>query len=127
MPTLAVVRLGGGPEGSIADGFSYVQSLSVLLTTESLLLAVLGLAVTLGTPNPAIIRGTLVPPFFVGVSATILIFIVGIGAAFAWVAIFLAPFPRTPSTVVIAVCIAIVIVAEPLFAALLASGLRTKT
>lgn len=115
----------GLANGSTSD-LGPVDALSTLLTTESLLLAVVGVAVTLATPgqvrNP---RLPVRPGVLAGIAVGVLS-LVGVGAVFAWGQIYLGGALRPLPDLVIAVALLVAIVAEPVLAVLLALGIRKR-
>jgi hypothetical protein len=130
--TAAVVTLSNSPRceleclHQVAYGFSDVDALTALLTVESLLLAVLALAVTIGTPDGRRVRKQLLPAKVVGWATVALTSLLAAAGVCAWLKIFGPDFPRDLPGRAIACSLLIAIVGEPLLAAVLAVGLHTE-
>jgi hypothetical protein len=108
------------------SGLAPVDALTTLLTTESLLLVVVGFAITFAAPGQNRVPNL---PISAKCLATIAVFVlaaVGAGAGIAWSELFLPKFPSDPSNQVIACSLLLAIAAEPILAALLALGMRAK-
>jgi hypothetical protein len=105
---------------------SPVDALTTLLTTESLLLAVVGLAVTLGAPGGRRVPRLPVRATYLAGAAVVVLAAVGAGAGFAWAELFLPTFPQGSGDRVIACTLLLAIASEPILAALLALGMRAE-
>ncbi|MDF2146759.1 hypothetical protein [Knoellia sp. p5-6-4] len=107
------------------QSLTYVQALPVLLTVEGFLLAVISLAVTLGTPGRRRPAGTPIPPSAIAWCAAGLAIVVAVGALSAWLGMYTGdtwlPFPQ----LVIAASLLLAVVAQPVIAVLMAMGLRS--
>jgi hypothetical protein len=105
-------------------GLSAAHSLPVLLTTESLLFAAFGVSVGLTTP----VEGGRPPIIASGVLAAliaVIIWVVAIGAAAAWISVYTSPGPCGFSETIQALCLAAGIAMQPLVAAVIAWNIRT--
>lgn len=101
------------------------QLLTTLLATESFLLAVVGLAVSLSTPVKGGTRNLIGSPNILAWLASGLLTLIAAGAGLAWYDIYIdrcgpLPFPQP----VIAGLLIVVIVLQPVFALMVASGTR---
>lgn len=106
---------------------SPVDALTILLTAESLLLAVVGIAVTFAITPGSRVRWLPVPLSVVAFGAVAVLALAGVGAGFAWAAIYLPHFPHPGQDRVIAIAILSTISMEPLLALALALGLKTES
>jgi hypothetical protein len=112
--------------GLDAKAISYGDSLTLLLTVESLLLAVLGLAVTLGTPDGKRVRRLPVSAGWIAAVTVAAICLAGLGSMGAWYEIFVRPgYPRGTPGQLVAWALFLTILIEPALALLLALGMRT--
>lgn len=103
---------------------SNVQALSLLLTVESFLLATLNIAITLSAPGRkrvARIRKIPVPEISAG-----LIVVVAVGALSAWLGMYSGSNWLPFQEIIIAGALLIAIVAQPIFAILIAYGMRSE-
>src|SRR3954447_10831728 len=111
---------------AVPEEFSPSQAMSTLLATESFLLATVSLTATLAAPGRRRVARLPVSGAWLGALAAVAVCVAGIGALTAWAVIFtggsLRPFPE----VVIAGCLLLVIVTQPLLAVALALGLRSE-
>src|SRR5438874_774820 len=89
------------------------DALGALLTTESLLLAVVGLAVTISSTTGRIPKLP-IPATMLAGGAVALLAAVGAGAGVAWSELYLSPFPSDWSNRVIAVALLTAVAAEPI-------------
>jgi hypothetical protein len=113
--------------GLVPAQISYGDALTVLLTVESLLLAVLGLAVTLGTPNGRRVPDLPISAGWIAAVTVAAIAAAGVGSAVAWYQIFVRPgYPHGTPGQLIAWTLLVPIILEPGIAALLALGLRFR-
>lgn len=109
----------------VAPGLTDVQALSMLLTTESLVFAVVGLTISFASSGNRP-RAFVIPPGLIIACAVGLIALLATGAGFAWVKVFWQDFPRDVPAQAIAILLALAIASEPILALLVASGLRTR-
>jgi hypothetical protein len=105
--------------------FTDANALASLLTVESLLFAALSVAVTLSNPGSRP-RDLRVQPVTLGYLAVGFLGLVAFGAFMAWWSIFATDWPCSFRGSVIAGTLALAILGQPLFAWLIASGLRRK-
>jgi hypothetical protein len=101
------------------------EALVILLTAESLIFAVLSAIIAFAQP------GKWVPDipasaFKLGVAAVILLAVVALGASMSWIGVYLDNWPCSVRQMVAAVAIAVAIIAQPTFAAIITRGLRPK-
>jgi hypothetical protein len=97
----------------------------VLLTVESLLLATLGLAVGLAEPGRRA-RSLVIQASTLGQIAAGFLSLIAVGAIFAWGRIFLEDWPCSFSGSAIAMTIGLAILGQPVFAWVIALGMRAK-
>ena len=109
----------------LTQGFTEVNALATLLTTEGLLFAALGLAANLSSVGDRRLRRLPVPGKVLGGAAIVVLAVVALGAVVAWGRIFLCDFPGSVDGAIIAAALLIAIVAQPVLATLLGLGLRT--
>lgn len=102
------------------EGLSDGQALAALLATESFLLAVLSLAITLGAPNSRRQRRLAIPASCLAWLAWGILTISAIGAAAAWSGMYLGGAWRSPHEIVFATCLAFAIGLQPVLAGLVA-------
>jgi hypothetical protein len=117
------MRLSNSATTVAAHGLSAADSLPVLLTTESLLFAALGVSVALTTPveggRPAFIASGLLAALIAAI-----IWVVAFGAGAAWLSVYTSPGPCGFSESIQALCLAIGIVAQPVLASVIAWNVR---
>jgi hypothetical protein len=105
---------------------SYSNALVILLTTETLFLAVISLAVTIAIPSARGVPNLPVSPFVLALSAVVALGLIAAGAGFAWAGIYLPHYPHEVDLVAISVALMVAIVVEPFFALLLVLGIRVR-
>jgi hypothetical protein len=104
-------------------GLSADDSLPILLTTESLLFAALGVSVALTTP----VEGGRPEFIATGKLAALIapiIWVIAFGAGAAWLSVYTSPGPCGFSESIQALCLAIGIVAQPAVASVIAWNVR---
>lgn len=109
----------------LVEGFTYTNALAALLTTEGLLFAALGLAANVSIPGGRRIRRLPVRGQILGGIAVGALVIVAIGAAAAWLKLFVCDFPTELPGILIALALIVAIVVQPVLAILFGLGLRT--
>ena len=103
-----------------------IDALTILLTAESLLLAVVGLAVSFCAPGGKRVPNLPVPAPVIVWASVIILAIAGIGAGFAWSEIFIPHYPFDFAGFMIAGSIVVAIASEPILAFFLALGTKPK-
>lgn len=101
--------------------FDSADALSLLLTTEALLLAALTISVVLTEPSPSG-RNPLVARGWLAIAVALAITAVATGAGAAWVDLFTHPWPVELTGGIEAVAVAVGIGGQPLFAWWIALG-----
>jgi hypothetical protein len=109
----------------LTKGFSNNDALVALLTAESLVFAVLAVAVAFSVPGNRIPNLRL-PAWGVGYLAAGFVSIIAFGALMAWWSIFVKSWPHGFRGGAVAVALAMAIVGQPLLAWTIAPGLRAK-
>jgi len=109
----------GGPE------FGYGDALVALLTLETLAFAALAVAVSFSIPTNRVPDLVVKLPTF-GFLAAGFVTLVAFGACVAWMGLFHQDWPHGFYNGVITVVLAVAILAQPVFAWIVAFGLRTK-
>ena len=103
-----------------------VDSLMTLLTVESLLLAVVSMAITMAAPGgPRVANFPIPAPVLAGSSVAVLA-LVATGSTAAWAQLYVGGSWRPFPDIVIAATLLVAILAEPLLALALALGMRTE-
>lgn len=104
-------------------GLTSADALPLLLTTESLLFAAFGVSVALTTPveggRPPIVASGKLAALIAGI-----IWIVALGAASAWISVYVDPAPCGFSQVIQALCLAGGIASQPVIATVIAWNVR---
>jgi hypothetical protein len=104
-------------------GLASDDALPLLLTTESLLFAAFGVSVALTTP----VEGGRPPLIASGMLAaliSIIIWVVALGAASAWISVYIDPSPCGFSQAIQGLCLAGGIVLQPVIASVIAWNIR---
>jgi hypothetical protein len=102
------------------EGLTDAQALAALLAAESFLLAVLNLAVSLGQPTQRRQRRLVIPAPALAWCAFAILTVAATGAAAAWWGMYGGGTFRPTHEAAFAGALAIVIVGQPIFAALIA-------
>lgn len=105
--------------------FTAVDALTILLTTQSLLLAAFGLVVVMGAPGQRRPPNLLGGPKLVGGFAVAAQWAVGAGSGFSWSELFVGHWPAETAGAAVAVAILVAIIAEAVLAGILGWALRT--
>ncbi|NIZ91563.1 hypothetical protein [Kineococcus rubinsiae] len=108
-----------------AAEFSTGQALAALLAAESFLLATVSLTVTLATPGRRRPARLPLGAFPFAMTAAIVVAVAAVGAGTAWAVIFGGETFRPLPEVIIATCLLVAILAQPLLALGLALALRS--
>jgi len=108
------------------QGFTSVNALTALLSTESLLFAALNVALGLTSPVEGG-RPLLIGPRKLAFAAFWLLAGVAAGAALAWCDLFLGDWPSDPLALVPIFCLLGGILAQPVFALVIALGIKKRT
>ena len=108
----------------MGSSFTSGNALAALLTAESLLFAATTVGVALSAGGALGVR-RVIPPRFMATASTTLLSFIAFGAITAWWDIYMESWPDTFTGSAQAVCIAIAIAAQPLFAAAVALNLRS--
>lgn len=105
---------------------SDAEALTILLTAESLIFAVLSAAIAFAQPGR---RVSALPTsaFTLGLAAVTLLSIVALGALLAWVGVYGNHWPCSLRQDLIALTVATAIVGQPIFAGVIAKGLKVET
>lgn len=103
-----------------------VDALTILLTTQSLLLTAFGIVVVMGTPGQRRPPNLLGGAAFVGAVAVLTQLVVGAGSGFAWSDQFLTKWPHHLAGRFVAISILVAIIGEALLATLLGWALRRR-
>jgi hypothetical protein len=104
---------------------SDAEALTVLLTAESLILVVLSAAIAFSQPGRRVSALPL-SAFHLGLGAVGLLTIVAAGGLLAWIGVYANHWPCSMRQDFIAVAIMAAIVGQPVFAAVIAKGLKAK-
>jgi hypothetical protein len=96
-----------------------------LLTAESLVFAVLAVAIAFSVPGNRIPNLRL-PAWGIGYAAAAFVSIIAFGGAMAWWSLFVTAWPHGFRGSTIAVVLGITVVGQPLLAWMIAPGLRAK-
>lgn len=102
------------------------QALSTLLTIESFMLAVVSLTATFVAPGRAAVAALPVKGFVLAMAAAVAVGVLGLGAVFAWAGIYTGGSLRPWREVVVAVVLLLAVLFQPVFAVMLALGVRKK-
>lgn len=105
--------------------FNDSEALVVLVTAESLLLAVISVVVAFARGGRDI-PDLPAKPFTLGVIATGFLGVIAVGALAAWWGLYIDSWPCSFRGSVIAVAIAVAAVTPPIFAGVITRGLRPK-
>jgi len=105
--------------------FTEVNAFTALLTAESLFFAVLSVVVSLSRPGRDV-PDLPVRAINLGYAAVGFLAIVALGALAAWWGIFAHDWPCSLRGNAIAAAIALAVVGQPIFAAIIVRGLRSK-
>jgi hypothetical protein len=101
------------------------EALAILVTAESLLLAVISVIVAF-TRGGRDIPDLPAKPFALGVIATGFLTVIAIGAMAAWWGVFGSNWPCSFRGSIVALTVALAAVTPPIFAGVIAKGLRPK-
>jgi len=110
---------------TLTNAFSYGDALAALLTVESLVFAVLAVAVTFLAPGNRV-PDLLMSPARIGYLGAAFVSVVAFGAAMAWWSVFVTSWPHGFRGGAVAIVIAIAIVGQPMLSWLIAPGLQAK-
>lgn len=108
------------------SAFTDGQALSALLATEGFLLAAVALAVNLDAPGQPRGRDAVVAFRTLAISAGVVLGVAAIGALVAWSRIFVGGEFGGFSRALVAGCLVVPIVAQPVIALLLALGSKSS-
>jgi hypothetical protein len=108
----------------MGSSFTHANALAALLTAESLLFAATTVGVALSAGGALGVR-RVIPPQLMAIASTTILFLIAFGALTAWWDIYMESWPDTFGGSAQAVCIAVAVAAQPLFAAAIALNLRS--
>ena len=109
----------------VNPSFTFTDGLTILLTSETLVFAALAVVVTFALPSNRIPRLPL-SVAWMGVLVVLFVALIAFGALMAWWSTFIDHWPAHFQGRAVAVVLAAAIVGQPLFAFLLACGLRNE-
>ena len=107
----------------MTSSFSYTDALTILLTSETLVFAALAVVVSFALPSTRVPNLPVSVPVL-GFIAVAFVGVIGFGAFLAWWSTFVNHWPKHFQGEAIAVTIAVAVVGQPIFALLLALGLK---
>lgn len=96
----------------------------MLLTTESFMLAVVGLAVNLASPGQKGVRKFPVPATVLAATATLALALAALGALLAWLDIYAGGSIRPYPDSLLAAIVLLIILVQPTLAVMVAMGMR---
>jgi hypothetical protein len=102
------------------------EALSTLLTGESFMLAVVSLTASLGAPGRSRVSALPVPPFKLALAAAGAVGLFALGAILAWSGMYVGGSFRPAREACIAVIILLAVLFQPVFALIVAFGVRTR-
>ncbi|WP_459954624.1 hypothetical protein [Mycobacterium avium] len=102
------------------------EALTTLLTVEAFLIAVLTLTATLVAPGQSRVPALPVSGFKLAMSAAIAVCVVAVGAVCAWAGMYVGGSLRPAREVAVAAILLLAVLFHPIFAVVLALGVRSK-
>lgn len=99
--------------------------MTLLLTAETLILTALALVISIATPGQTRLPRLPGGPQLLAVIAVTAMFAAATGAAVSWAQIYTHSYPGDIPSQIVAIALILTIVVEPIFALLVALGLRS--